>query len=152
MARIRNILVPTDFSPAAGAARQLAEQLALTFGARLHLLHVVPPPYAFDAWGTESAALRMADFVETMQQAARRQFERRASRRRGGPRVLTATAVGAIVDQILAYVRKHRVDLIVMGTHGRGRIERTLVGSIAEKVVRRAPVPVTVVPVHRRRG
>jgi nucleotide-binding universal stress UspA family protein len=146
MIRIRTILVPTDFSEAAGAALRYAQMLASQFKSRLHLLHVVSPPFLYDAWGTESAAMRMAEFAAQAETAARSQLATLAAGTGSGARrPVTATADGFPVDQILDYVAAHRIDLIVMGTHGRGMVGHLLLGSVAGRVVQRSPVPVLTV-------
>jgi nucleotide-binding universal stress UspA family protein len=60
---------------------------------------------------------------------------------------MIATAIGPIVDRILEYAARNRIDVIVMGTHRRGFVGRRLFGSVADRVVQRSPVPV--VRVHR---
>ena len=158
--RFRNILVPTDFSQPALEAWGYALALGREFTSRIHLLHVVAQPYLYDAWGTEGAALRMGDWLAEADKAARRDLGKLA-RRSGLPagRVVTATDSGLAVDVILEYVSKHRVNLIVMGTHGRGLVGHVLLGSVAERVVQRSSVPVLTVhgksaagPAKRRRG
>ncbi len=145
--RFRNILVPTDFSQPALEAWGHALAVAREFTSRIHLLHIVAQPYLYDAWGTEGgAALRMGDWLAAADKAAQRDLERLA-RRSGLPagRVVTATDSGLVVDLILEYASKHRIDLIVMGTHGRGLVGHVLLGSVAERVVQRSSVPVLTV-------
>ncbi|MGE5833276.1 MAG: universal stress protein [Acidobacteriota bacterium] len=141
--RLQNILVPTDFSDPALEAWRYARAFAGDSEARLHLLCVVEQPYLYDAWGTESAALQMGELLAEAERVARRGLAKQA--RQSGPlarRGVTVTATGPIVDRILEYVSKNRIDLIVMGTHGRGLVGHLLLGSVAERVVRRSPVPV----------
>ena len=144
--RLRNILVPTDFSEPAVEAWRYAQAFARESKARIHLFHVVGEPYLYDAWGTEGAALRMGELLAEAERAAQHGLARLIPH--SGPlarRVLTATATGPIVDRILDYVSENRINLIVMGTHGRGRVGHLLLGSVAERVVRRSPVPVLTV-------
>lgn len=145
MIPIQTILVPTDFSEPAAAALRYARTLAEEFDSRLHLLHVVPEPYVYP-WGTELTTLPLANLVAQSEQAAAEQLALLA-RDTGLPadRMVTRTAVGAPVDQILRHIAEHRVDLVVLGTHGRGMMEHLLLGSVAERVVRRSPVPVLTV-------
>jgi glycine betaine transporter len=63
----------------------------------------------------------------------------------GGCEASTAIAHGYPSQEIVKYAREHKVDLIVMGTHGRGPIGHLLLGSVAENVVRRAHCPVLTV-------
>ena len=144
--RLRRILVPTDFSGPADQAWRYALALARQSRGRVHLLHVVAQPYSYDAWGTEGVALHMGELLAKAESAARSGLARLAPRARSlAGRVVTATAIGPTVDRILEYVSKHRIDLIVMGTHGRGAVDHLLLGSVAERVVRRSPVPVLTV-------
>jgi nucleotide-binding universal stress UspA family protein len=159
MKPIRAILVPTDFSDPARAAYRYAQMLARQFHSRIHLLHVVALPYLYDAWGTEAVALRMADLLAQSENLANRSLQRLVPK--AGPlagRVTTATTTGITVDQILEYIAAKRVDLVVMGTHGRGAVGHLLLGSVAERLVQRSPVPVVTVhgtatrpPARRRR-
>jgi len=57
-------------------------------------------------------------------------------------RVVTRAVIGTPVDQILATIAEHNIDLVVLGTHGRGMVGHLLLGSVAERVIRRSPVPV----------
>lgn len=122
---IRQILFPTDFSDASRLAGTTAADLARQFGARLHVLHVVPP--VTDPTPAPAAVRAIAD------ELAR------------GLSVVTAVASGLVARQIAAYARKNAIDLIVIGTHGRTGVTRALLGSVAEAVVRHAPCRVLTV-------
>lgn len=150
MIRIRTILVPTDFSEQAEAARLYACQFAEQFSSRVHLLHVVLPPYLYDAWGTEAATMRMVDLLGQVEESAAAQLKKLVpTKGRLAGRVVATTATGIAVDQILAYAAAKRADLIVMGTHGRGVVGHMLLGSVAERVVHRSTVPVVLMPSRR---
>lgn len=150
MKRIRSILVPVDFSAPSEAARQHALELAARFRSRVHLLHVLPSPFAYDPWGTEALAMRVAELMAESEVAARKQLTTLVPRGAQARRVVVATAAGAAVEQILAYIKKKKIDLVVMGTHGRGAASHLLLGSVAERVVRESPVPV--LTVHARKS
>jgi universal stress protein A len=116
---IRQILFASDFSPHADHAFEAALALARHFGARLQLLHVV--------------------HHAREEEAARAHLERFACER-AGPVDFTATvATGHAADQIVSRAERDRVDLIVMGTHGRTGLAHVVRGSVAEAVMRRAP-------------
>jgi nucleotide-binding universal stress UspA family protein len=145
MLAIHDILVPTDFSEAADAALIYGRELASRFGATLHLVHVVGnlhlTPFA-DVYGDTVARLQ-ADIEEG---AAKQLHERLLDSDGSGPptrrAVLPSTSpVAAIVD----YAKERGIELIVMGTHGRGAMTQLLMGSVAERVVRSAPCPVLTV-------
>jgi len=143
---IRNVLVPMDFGPASRAAAAYAQMLAERFGARLHLLHVIAPaPFVSDVLGAESLALQVDELLDASKRAAKRTLERITVKRGLAARVTRTVTVGAPVDSILRFVTSKRIDLVVMGTHGRGPVRHVLLGSVAERVVRHSPVPVLTV-------
>jgi nucleotide-binding universal stress UspA family protein len=144
--RIHSILVPTDFGEAAAAALAHAKALAERFNGRLYLLHVIPDPFRYDAWGLEGVSVRTAELLRQSEKAARTALAKLApAKGRLAGRITTATATGAPVEQILKYAERKRVDLIAIGTHGRGALGHLLLGSVAERVVRHARVPVVTV-------
>ena len=145
MIPIHRILVPTDFSEPATAALKWATALAREFGSRLYLLHVVPEPYAYP-WGTELSTLPLNDILAQSEEAARQRLtELAAETKLPAGQVTTRAVVGTPVDQVLALVKDEQIDLVVLGTHGRGLVGHLLLGSVAERVVRRSPVPVLTV-------
>lgn len=145
MISITNILIPTDFSEPAEAALEYGKTLAQKFGARLRLLHVVPEPYSYP-WGTEMSTLPLADLLAQSEDAARQRLGQLAAPL-GLPaaRVEIETTIGTPVDQILTCIADNKIDLVVMGTHGRGMVGHLLLGSVTGRVVRRSPVPVLTV-------
>ena len=156
MVSLRNILVPTDFSAPAEAAWRYALTLAAHFKSRVHVLHVVAEPYAYPWGSNEMSTLPMADYLSQAEEAARERLATFvAAATDHGRRVRAVTKVGAPVEQILDYADAHKIDLIVIGTHGRGLVGQMLLGSVAERVVRRAKAPVLTVhhpPVRSRRA
>ena len=146
----KRICCPIDFSDASRAAMEVAADLARRFGAELVLLHAYPiPGYTFPDGSVMASPKMMQDLAD---QAQRHVEEWRADAEKltGGPRVTAEKAVGEPAAEILEAARDARADLIVMGTHGRTGLEHALMGSIAERVVRRAHCPVlTVRPVGR---
>ena len=144
---LKTILVPTDFSNASGMALKHAKAFAERFDASLHLLHVLADPYA-SMWSVESAAgiQGTAQLQKRWAQDAAQQLEKELTEEEHRSlRAVTETRVGHPFLEIIRYAKAHDVDLIVLGTHGRGAIEHMLLGSVAEKVVRKGPCPVLVV-------
>lgn len=135
---IRTILCPTDFSLGAEDALRHALFFARTFGARLHLVHVDAAP---------SVELPGASGIEEDRRAAvNAQLEALAGRHADeGVEITTEVLHGTPYEAIVANAAVVDADLIVLGTHGRTGIERVLVGSVAERVVRLSPVPVVTV-------
>jgi len=123
---IRNVLFASDFSDASELAGQTAADLARHFGARLHVLHVVPP--VTDPMDAPAVLRGVAAQLEK------------------GLSIVTAITKGRVAHQIVDYARRNAIDLIVLGTHGRTGVSHALVGSVAEAVTRRAPCRVLTVP------
>jgi nucleotide-binding universal stress UspA family protein len=143
MITLNNILVPSDFSECSDQAIRYGLELARKFDATVHLFHVVQDP-ATQPWAAEGFAMPLLEVIEQWQkQAEDRLLEAVPPIERGRARV--ASTVGSSYPEILRYAAEHDIDLIVMGTHGRGGVSHLLLGSIAEKVVRRAPCPVLTV-------
>ena len=145
MMTLKNILVPTDFSPPSEAALRYGRELATRFGATLHLVHVAPNIYA--AYGAENYAAVSPDLQNQIEEDARRQLESLVvdADKFGPPVRRTVITAGSPALTIVNYATGHDVDLIVMGTHGRGAIAHVFMGSVAERVVRLAPCPVLTV-------
>lgn len=144
MAReLRTILVPTDFSQHAEGALDFALDLARRFGAELQLLHVYDyPTYLLP----EGGLMPGADLLGDIQGETERRFKQLEIRLAGSlVPMRTVSRQGVPLVEILRYAREIQADLIVMGTHGRTGIKHFLIGSVAEKVVRKAPCPVLTV-------
>lgn len=135
------ILVATDDSAPAQAATDEAITLAEECEATLYALYVLeaaePPPWFDDPAlepGVDTKAGQALDGVVSA--AADRGFERE---------IVEAVVRGQTAQAIIEYASDNDIDLVVMGTHGRTGLDRFLVGSIAEQVVRESPVPVVTV-------
>jgi nucleotide-binding universal stress UspA family protein len=143
MIALKRILVPTDFSECSDAALKYARALNETFGATLHLLHVVQDPYT-QPWAAEAFPTPLGEMLVQWETQAR---QRLATLLPEGDRTgaVIATIVGSPFYEIVRYATEQQIDLIVIGTHGRGPLGHMLLGSVAEKVVRKAPCPVLTV-------
>jgi nucleotide-binding universal stress UspA family protein len=144
MTLVHRILVPTDFSVCAEHAFEYAAELAVKLAAPLVLLHVYPLPVAY---GPEGIVWQMAPSVSDIEAELVTALTKLAVRARelGVRDVETVTASGGAWREILRVAEDRACDLIVMGTHGRGGFEHLLLGSVAEKVVRKARCPVLTV-------
>jgi nucleotide-binding universal stress UspA family protein len=146
MITIKKVLVATDFSTASETALEYGRAFVRSFGGTLLVLHVVENVFMRSA-SSEFGAADLGAVMEDLEASARRQLEaavRDDDRRELGARPVLLTATSAAAA-IVTYARDERVDLIIMGTHGRGALSQLLMGSVAEKVVRTAPCPVLTV-------
>lgn len=136
------ILVPIDLGEGSSPAVKLALELAEPLGAEVVLMHVYTlPNYAY-------AGVNIVippESVEEISSSARQALDEFA-RKHGGLRCLLRE--GDPGEEILRAIEGVRPYMVVMGTHGRTGITRMLLGSVAEKVVRRSPVPVVVAKQH----
>lgn len=143
--KISRILFPTDFSEPAKQASQYAMELADRFEAELHLLHVVrevvfPLPEASVSW-----TLPVTDQQPEIDAATERLQKQIGSDWAEHHRVVRLAEIGYPSESIIKYANQHKIDLIVMGTHGHTGLSHLLLGSVAEKVVRLATCPVLTV-------
>jgi nucleotide-binding universal stress UspA family protein len=131
------ILVPTDGSDAASRALDHALNLANQYDARVHALYVIDA----NAYATLEAGTDVViSALEDEGQAAVDTVVDRAEQH--GVEAVTEVVTGTVHKAIIEYADEHDVDLIVMGTHGRRGLDRYLLGSVTEKVVRTSAVPV----------
>ena len=138
------ILVPTDGSPEVDAVLDHAAGLAATHDADLHVLYVINTAGYAGLPGDGAVGGLSAMMNEQGETALDRAAERVGERLT--ERVLIE---GTPSEEIIDYAEEADCDLVVMGTHGRGGIDRLLLGSVAERVVRTSPVPVLTVRVGR---
>lgn len=138
------VLVPTDGSPAAETALDHAIGVAERNDATIHTIYVT-------ATGQLAADLDEETFgrtIERIEQAGEEAVQRIVDRVTAeGIDAESAVLEGTAADQIIEYATSEDIDIIVMATHGRSGKERTVIGSVTERVVRAAPVPVLTVNV-----
>jgi nucleotide-binding universal stress UspA family protein len=138
---IQRILVPTDFSESARHALTYGLSFAKEYRARLTLLHVVETlavGYASDLF-----PVPMAEVFHEVAGYARAELARLgAEARERGVEVREMVVQGKPSAEIVRVAREETIDMIVLGTHGKGMLDQALFGSTTERVVRRAPCPV----------
>ena len=146
MAAIQQILVATDFSDASTIAVHQATELAEILGARITLLHVVEEPFGYV--GEMHAYLPEVDaFRKTLNDAARAQLDKVFTTEEIARwHVSLQLRTGTPYVEIVRFAKDHGINLIVIGTHGRGLLSHMVLGSVAEKVVRYAECAVLTVP------
>lgn len=143
MVALKRILVATDFDEAAEVALEYGRELARTFGASLDVLHVADNVVARGLSG-EGFLAAYPDLQHEVEQAAEQRLAERISdedRTMLHARAVVRTSTSPALA-IVEYAQAAGIDLIVMGTHGRGAMAHFLMGSVAERVVRMAPCPV----------
>lgn len=155
MSQIQSIVVPVDFSPPSRAAVARASTLAEQLGASVHLVHAAR--YPMPAIAHEFAIPEPA--WETVRDAAQAEVDRMAvGLEERGLRVTREVSDLDTVEAIETATKQHDAGLIVMGTHGHSGVQRLVIGSVAERVIRTATVPVMAVkeagedasvPVHK---
>lgn len=145
MILLKNILVATDFAEPSDAALGYGRDFARSYGSTLHVLHVADN--VVGRFAGEGSAAFLPNLQNDVERAARASLdgvvndEDRTALHAKAVVVTSLSTAEAIVD----YAHEHRIDLIVMGTHGRRALAHLLMGSVAERVVRTAPCPVLTV-------
>jgi nucleotide-binding universal stress UspA family protein len=149
----KRILVPVDGSATSVAGLKQAVGLARNQHAKLKLLHVVDE---FRVFTTPDGGLNAGAIVAALKRGGRDLLARAARKATASgvkpEAVMVENLSGRVADIVVDQAKRWRADLIVMGTHGRRGVNRALLGSDAELVVRQAPVPVLLVRSGSRRG
>ena len=144
MILLNSVLVATDFGDTSEVALNYGRNLARAFGANLHVLHVAQNVmvYAAEFYPTDLGGLQ-----QEVEDAARKRLDALLTsddRTRLNAKAIVRVSTD-VADTIVEYAKKAHVDIIVVGTHGRGPVAYLFMDSVAEKVVRTAPCPVLVV-------
>ena len=141
MPTIKSLLCPVDFSEMSRAVLDYAVFMANTHQAELKLVHVVDQLHGFDSY--KILHMTAIEITHEMERQAKSQLKELVA-------CLPIPAkfevrFGRAADETVLQAKEDKVDLVVMGSHGRSGISHLLVGSVAESVVRHAPCPVLVV-------
>lgn len=142
----KRLLVPTDFSASADAALDHAVSMAGRFQASLHLLHVVNDPGA-GLYGLGDAEVKLNRLKQKAESRARERLQelaRDSSAVDIRTQVAQRTSLG-VGDVVQEYAGTHKIDLVMMGTQGRGGLGRLVLGSVANTLIRRLSCPVMTV-------
>ena len=139
---LKNILFATDFSPAADAAAPFAIQTARSYGAKVYGVHVNAlndyAAVAPEAWTV---------MVEAPEKEAKGQIQRLNEQLHGMEHEVVI-GQGNITETIANMIKEKEIDLVVVGTRGRTKLGKALLGSLAEQILRQAPCPVLTVGPH----
>lgn len=142
MINLKTILFPTDLSDAAAEAQLYACSLAEQYNAELHILSVVQDvtlmspdptnPWVIPASSIEEVKASVSEALEKIPDPSWA----------AGKNIVRTVLSGVPFLEIIRYAKEKNIDLIVLGTHGRSGLAHVLLGSVAEKIVRKAPCPV----------
>ncbi len=154
----KKILIPTDFSENSNLAFRHAVLLARQNDAKIYLLHVIPPidqsmkTYLSTYMDQKVYEELERNKMQTHQEELKKELQNFTQTELGDfPEdlkrfVCTTVTIGHPVNKILEAAEENNIDVIVMGTHGRGILEHAFLGSVAEKVLRKANRPVFIIP------
>ena len=149
--KYKKILFCTDFSENSDYAFEFAYGIAKRDGSLLNILHVVPqnPNQAVtEAHITEENLEKIQEAIE--ENLDNNYKERYVKKIEDGVRFEIVTKSGREDEEIIKFAKQEKVDLVVMGTHGRTGIEHVFFGSVAEKVLRHSPFPVLIIPCKKK--
>ncbi|MES2064054.1 MAG: universal stress protein [Bacteroidota bacterium] len=151
--KISKILIGIDDSKFSEYAASYGFDIARTFNAHVGLVHIVEPAITPETSsdGLLGMPISIPDFneinlLDIQKDNAENIIDRTISKYGNGLQVTHFNEYGSTADGILSCSKEFKADLIVIGTHGRSGIDRLLMGSVAESVVRNSHVPVLVVP------
>ena len=149
--KYKKVLFCTDFSENADYAFDFAYGIAKRDEGLLYILHVIPynphQAYAESFITTEDLKKIQKAVEEDIANNYKKRYEKKIE---NGVSYEFVTKSGREDNEILTFAKKENVDIIVMGTHGRTGIEHVFFGSVAEKVLRRSPIPIFVIPSKKR--
>lgn len=149
--KIDRILFATDFSEGSDHALPYAVDMARQYGAKLYFVHVIFDVAKTAGWYVPHVSID--EIYRDMEQSARSELEKiYIDEMRGFSNIEYKVLKGIPYEEVCKLAAEQKVDLIVLGTHGRRGIDRMLFGSTAEQVVRNAPCPVLSVrlPQHKK--
>lgn len=142
---MKNIAVGIDFSDLAEPVLEHAAELAKALGAHLHLVHIYAPEPDFVGYA-EYAYPGVDEREEELREEKNKIREWIDDLKSKGIDASGYMREGDTVHGLLEFVEKREASMLVIGTHGRGIVERLLLGSVAEGIIRHATLPVVVVP------
>ncbi len=138
MQHIHKIIVPIDFLEHTDQLVEYAGYIAKTMGAALHCIHVVGAPQKYAGYEAPSLSSLDREMLELAQKQMQFLIDKN---RRTLPDWEGKVLKGDIVDTIIEYTQDEQADLIIIGTHGRKGFSKMWLGSVAERVIKRAPCP-----------
>ena len=139
----KKILCPVDLSEFTDEILYYAEIIAKRFDSELHLIHVIPNLSYFTPYESFLTPENLVAIERNIEGEVGKDFDKITKKLDFPFKRIIKTGVTSV--EIIDYIKQQGIDLVVMGTHGRSGIEHILIGSVAEKVVRKSPCPVLTV-------
>jgi universal stress protein A len=136
----KKIVCPIDFSEFTDEILKYAVNITKKFNAELHLIHIIPNLNYFIPYESFLTPENLVAIEKNIEKEVEKDFEKVTKDIDMPLKKIVKT--GATFVEIIDYIKEEDIDLVVMGTHGRSGIEHILIGSVAEKVVRKSPCPV----------
>ena len=151
--KYKKVLFCTDFSESSDCAFDYAFGIAKRDEAFLYILHIIsvnPHASYIDNYMTKDYWDKLK---VTMQEDIDKKYnDQYLSQIKDKTKVKIVTKSGREDEEILKFARKEKINIIVIGTHGRTGIEHLFIGSVAEKIIRRSPIPVFIIPCNKKSG
>ncbi|UCD80675.1 MAG: universal stress protein [Desulfobacterales bacterium] len=144
---VKKVLWPTDFSSSAEKALPYVTDLTQKYGAEIHVLYVIEDIAHHEAWYGEFDKTHIDKLMQWADKSAKKRLDQICEKYLNScPLYVKHIAVGDPAQEILKLINKEKVDLVVMASRGaKGNFR---FGSVAEKVLKNSPVPVTTIPVE----
>jgi nucleotide-binding universal stress UspA family protein len=136
----KKVLCAIDFSEFTNQIITYASEIAKRFDSELHLIHVIPNLNYFTPYESFLTPENLVAIERNIEGEVERDFDKITKKLEMPVKRVVKTGVTFV--EIIDYIKTEGIDLVVMGTHGKSGIEHILIGSVAEKVVRKSPCPV----------
>jgi nucleotide-binding universal stress UspA family protein len=147
MMEVKKVLWPTDFSSSAEKALPYVTDLTQKYGAEIHVLYVIEDIAHHESWYGDFDKSRVDKLMEWAEKSASKRLDQVCEKYLNScPLYIKHIAVGDPAEEILKLIDKEKVDVVVMASHGQKGNYRF--GSVAEKILKSSPVPVTTIPVE----
>lgn len=145
----KRILFPVDLSEASPGVVPVVRTMAQKFNARVHLLFVARVLHHYAAMYVPDPSISRFE-REVLEGAEKRLYEFKEAHFKECGDVRAEVLLGEVAEEIMRYAAQEKIDLIVMGTHGRKGLDKIVFGSVADRVVKTSPVPVMVINPYAR--
>jgi nucleotide-binding universal stress UspA family protein len=136
----KKIVCPVDFSEFTDEILHYAVDIAKKYNAELHLIHIIPNLNYFTPYESFLTPENLIAIERNIEKEVDKDFDKITKTLDMSVQKVVKTGITFV--EIIDYIKTEGIDLVVMGTHGRSAIEHILIGSVAEKVVRKSPCPV----------